>query len=67
MCTVQKSSKELKITRSEFTGAWSAWALAKDDFPFDTRGEVAIKRFSHPLLAHNLVLEEAPGVETDGF
>jgi len=39
----------------------STWALAKDDFSFENRGEVAVKGFSHPVLAHNLVLREEPG------
>jgi len=35
----------------------STWALVKDDFQFETGGEISVKGFSHPVLAHNLVLQ----------
>jgi class 3 adenylate cyclase/CheY-like chemotaxis protein len=38
----------------------ATWALVKDDFQFETEGEVAIKGFSHPVLAHNLRSADIP-------
>ncbi len=38
----------------------STWALVKGDFQFETKGEVEIKGFSHPVLAHNLILSDLP-------
>ena len=35
----------------------STWALVKDDFQFETGGEISVKGFFHPVLAHNLVLQ----------
>ncbi len=34
----------------------ATWALVKDAFQFETGGEITVKGFSHPVLAHNLVL-----------
>ena len=36
----------------------ATWALVKDAFRFEPRGEVTVKGFSHAILAHNLVLTE---------
>ncbi|MCP4577443.1 MAG: DUF3369 domain-containing protein [Deltaproteobacteria bacterium] len=36
----------------------ATWAMVKDEFPFETRGEVTVKGFSHPVLAHHLVWAE---------
>ena len=36
----------------------STWALVKEEFEFETKGDVSIKGFSQPVLAHNLVLAE---------
>jgi len=36
----------------------TTWALVKDEFRFEPRGEVTVKGFSHAILAHNLVLKE---------
>ena len=35
----------------------STWAMVKDHFQFETRGEIPAKGFSHPVLAHNLILD----------
>ena len=43
------------------------WALVKGDFQFEARGEVTIKGFSHPVLAHNLVLEEEVATKFERF
>ena len=37
----------------------STWALVKDHFQFESRGEIPVKGFSHPVLAYNLILEQA--------
>jgi len=36
----------------------TTWALVKDAYRFEPRGEVTVKGFSHSVLAHNLVLKE---------
>ena len=36
----------------------ATWALVKEAFRFEPRGEVTVKGFSHAILAHNLVLAE---------
>ena len=36
----------------------ATWALVKEAFRFEPRGEVMVKGFSHAILAHNLVLAE---------
>ena len=36
----------------------ATWALVKEAFRFEPRGEVTVKGFSHAILAHNLVLTE---------
>ena len=36
----------------------ATWALVKEDFQFESRGEVKVKGFSHAVLAHSLVLQE---------
>lgn len=36
----------------------ATWALVKEAFRFEPRGEVMVKGFSHAILAHNLVLTE---------
>jgi class 3 adenylate cyclase len=34
----------------------STWALVKDHFQFESRGEINAKGFSHTVLAYNLIL-----------
>ncbi len=34
----------------------ATWAMVKEDFQFETRGEVTLKGFSQAMLAHNLVM-----------
>lgn len=33
----------------------STWALVKDEFNFENKGEISIKGFSHPVIAHDLI------------
>jgi class 3 adenylate cyclase len=41
----------------------STWALVKDNFQFQTKGEIDVKGFSRPVLAYNLVLPEDINVD----